>query len=66
MVDATNNTAYLGFVEMISEDPSILYRDSAKSKETLLAILQSSFSSCKYQLKVANKCQHYRLEGKRK
>jgi len=35
------------FISRLSADPSVLYRDAKQSRETLLAILQSTFSSCK-------------------
>ena len=45
MTDATN---FQDFVDGLTEDPSILFRESEQTKETLLEILQSTFSSCKY------------------
>ena len=49
LLDATKDReqqkAVMAFVGRITDDPSLLYRDTTESKETLLEILQSTFSS---------------------
>ena len=46
LLDATkDHEAVMDFVTRITNDPSLLYRNSAESKDTLLDILQSTFSS---------------------
>ena len=47
MTDATNNQnqEHTDFVSALTADPSLLYRDSDKTRSQLLQILQSTFTS---------------------